>query len=309
MIAAGVILAAVGLALGGFNSVRLGSQGFYVDSEPGLWGAKESLSKRFDQFENIDIDVAAYTVRLRKGDAYGMELKSRRARETPYIHAADGILTVRESKEDMRRRKGFLEGLLSVWPFGVVHSDWDDALIEITYPSGARFDAISIEAAAGNVDIVGLDADSLSVVCAAGNLEIENAKLGDLRVNLDLGECEIEDTRADGASVEMNAGSFSTKDFDCGPLRGDFHMGAADVEGTLRGDVDISADVGSVSVRTDLPKSEYRLDLDVSLGSVTVDGRTVSGRNLVDIAADADASASYDFRVRAAMGSVEIDFD
>ena len=80
MIAAGVILAAVGLALGGLNSVHFGAQGFYVDSEPGFWGANESLSKRFDQFENIDIDVAAYTVRLRKGDAYGMELKSRRAR-------------------------------------------------------------------------------------------------------------------------------------------------------------------------------------------------------------------------------------
>jgi hypothetical protein len=306
MIAAGMILSVVGLALGGFKSIRFGTQGFYVDGEAGFWDAKGTVSRSLDRFESINIDVDAYTVTLRKGDAYGITLISGKGRETPYIHEADGILTVRESGES-KRQGGFFESWLSLLPLSIVHSDWADALIEITYPSGARFDEVNLEASAGSVDIVGLDAASLSVACAAGDLEIENAKLGDLSINLNAGMCEIEDTRADSAILKLDAGSFSAQDFECGPLRGDFRLGRVDVEGSLRGNVDISADVGDVSVRTDLPKSEYRLDLGMSLGNVTVDGHTVYEGDRGFSAGD--ASAPYGLRVKAAMGNVRINFD
>jgi hypothetical protein len=310
MIAAGVILSAVGLALGGFKSVRFGSQGFYVsDDARGAWSAPETVSRRLDDFDTIDIDVAAYAITLREGDAYDIKLKNGPERETPYIHAEGGVLTVRENGDALRKRqKGLFASWLSILPFRVIYNDWDDAVIEITYPDGARFADVSIEAAAGDVDVLGLDAASLSVVCAAGNLEIEDSETDKLRVSLNAGKCKIENTRAGEADVEMDAGSLTAQDFDCGALRGSLRMGEVDMEGSLRGDVDISADMGNVSIRTDLPKSKYRVDLDVSLGSVTVDDRTVSGGN-VGIGADRDASAPYSLRVRAAMGNVKIDFD
>ena len=306
MIAAGVILSVVGLALGGFKSVYFGSQGFYVADAPGMWGAQEVVSQRLDKFAGINIDVKAYTVTLQKGDAYGIEVKNRSMREMPYIHVADGVLTVRE-KEDVSRREGFFASWLSFLPLRVVHNDWEDALIEITYPSDARFDAVNIEAAAGNVDVVGLDAESLSVACAAGDLEIEHSKPGKLRVNLIAGRCEIENTRADDTTVELGAGSLSAENFECGGLRGDVRLGQVNVEGSLRGDVDISAGVGDVFIRTDLPKSEYRVDLDVALGNATVDGHTVSGGNAG--IGGGDASAPYSIHVEASMGEAEIDFD
>ncbi|MDR2296576.1 MAG: DUF4097 domain-containing protein, partial [Clostridiales Family XIII bacterium] len=292
MIAAGVILSAVGLALGGFRSVHFGSQGFYVsDDARGAWSAPETVSRRLDDFDTIDIDVTAYAITLREGDAYGIKLKSGPERETPYIHAEDGVLTVRENGDALRQRqKGFFASRLPILPFQVIHNDWDGAVIEITYPDGARLADISVEAAAGDVNVLDLAAASLSVVCAAGNLEIENSEIDKLRVSLNAGKCEIKDTRAGDAEVEMDAGSLKAKDFDCGALRGSLRMGEVDVEGSLRGDVDISADMGDVSVRTDLPKSKYRLDLDVLLGNVTVDGRDFSGGNAgIDKGGDASA--------------------
>jgi hypothetical protein len=84
-------------------------------------------------------------------------------------------------------------------------------------------------------------------------------------------------------------------------------MGEVDVEGSLRGDVDIRAAMGSVLLKTDLPESEYRVDLDVSLGSATVGGRVVSVGPISSIRTDPGA-APHKIYVNAEMGSVVIDF-
>ncbi|MDR2770954.1 MAG: DUF4097 domain-containing protein [Clostridiales Family XIII bacterium] len=308
MIAAGVILSAVGFALGGLRSVHFGSQGFYVDGLPGDLGVSDDFLRDLDGFSDMDIRVGVYTVVLQKGDGYGLRVHGRRFGEAPVVRVEDGLLTLRAGEDSLRAgRSGFFENWLSVFPFGIAYSDWDDVVIEITYPSGARFGDVSIEDSVGSVEIAGLEAASLSVLCSAGSLDIENSALDALRVDLNLGECEIENVRAESAVVAMDAGNFSARDFDCGALNGDFSMGKAEVDGGLLGDVDISTDMGSVFLRTDRPKSEYSVDLNVSLGGATVDGRAVSGVNAGSAIGGADG-APYSIRVEADMGSVEIEF-
>jgi hypothetical protein len=312
MIAAGMILAVVGLAFGGLNSINFGSRGFRIgfEDEYGGFGARRNASHGFyERFTDIDVDVDAYFIELREDDVYSAGIRNDYARKTPVLDVKDGVLSVREtrSRENGANRLFHMNWL---WTLLNGHDDEGDIpTIRITYPKDARLSDVNIEAAAGKVEIDGLEAASLSVDCSAGSLEIDETDVRDLSVTMSAGECRIEDVRAEIAVFDMNAGSFSAKGFDCGALTGDFHMGDADVRGRLRGDVDISADMGNVSLETDLPKSDYIIDVNVSLGAVTVDGRNVSGFNAgIGQGSGRPDSANYKLRVSAGMGNVEIDF-
>jgi hypothetical protein len=311
MIAAGVILSAVGFSFGGLNSVGFDSQGFrvYFEDGGGFRGARGAASRGlYERFEGIDVDVDAYFIELREDDAYSVVIRNGYVRENPAFNIKDGVLTVRDTAR--ARERGLLR-FLNVDVLRVFDGYGEDDIptIVISYPANARLSDVNIEAAAGKVEIDGLEAASLSVDCSAGSLEIDETDVRELSVTMSAGECKIEDVRAESAVVGMNAGSFSAKGFDCGALTGNFNMGDADVKGRLHGDVDISADMGNVSLETDLPKSDYIIDVNVSLGAVTVDGRNVSGLNagIGELSGRSD-SANYKLRVSAGMGNVEIDF-
>jgi hypothetical protein len=319
MIAAGVILSVAGFAFGGFRSVQFGSGGLYIEEGEGGWrGAGIISSRTFDDIEvngidSIDIEVDMYSVTLREGDEdeYEIEVQNLYAREMPIGRVRDGVLTIRENRDATARAgEGDLFGN-GVWRL-LQHirnaNDVDDIpRIEITYPRGARFDSVSVDDAAGSVEIRGLSAASLSVDCAAGSLNIREAATDDLSVKMSMGECEIRDVRAGKAVVEMDAGSFFAREFDCGALDGTLRMGDIDVEGSLHGDVNISADAGSVSLRTDLPESEYSVDLNVEMGGVTVGKRDVSDGISANFQASPD-TARYRIHIEANMGDVELDF-
>jgi hypothetical protein len=306
MIAAGVILSVVGLAFGGFRSVHFDSRGFYVEDWAGGSDAKD-ISQRFDGFDDIDVDVGVYAIVMREADVYSVDVRrSLYARETPEVRVEDGVLTVHG--DAARRGWG---GLLRLLPFSVMgfgFDDLDDApTIVITYPRDAHFGAVNVKSAASSVDIENIEANSVSVDSGAGSLDIEEAEADALRVKLNAGTCEIENARVGEAIFNLDAGSLSARDFDCGNLDGTFNLGSVDVKGRLRGDVNITADMGDVSVETDLPKSEYRVELDVGLGSATVDGREASG--ILAGAQYGNSDSAYSIRVKAKMGSVEIDFE
>jgi hypothetical protein len=309
MIAAGMILSAIGLAFGGLNSINFGSRGFRISFETGPGGAREDASQGlYERFTDIDVDVDAYFIELREDDAYSVTIRNAYARELPVFDIEDGVLSVRDTA---RAREGGEHWLLRgnwLWALLNGHDDEGDIpTLRITYPKEARLGDVNIEAAAGKAEISGLEAESLSVDCSAGSLEIDETDVRDLSVTMSAGECKIEDVRAESAVVGMNAGSFSAKGFDCGALTGNFNMGDADVKGRLRGDVDISADMGSVRLDTILPESNYQVYLNVALGSATVGGRKISGGG-IDSRFGGSDSAPYTIRVKAGMGNVEIDF-
>jgi hypothetical protein len=312
MIVAGVILAIAGLAFGGFRSVHVGPGGFFTAWRPGE-SEVENISESFDSFDGVEVDVEVCTVILREAEAYEVKVRNLYAntRERPEIRVVDGVLTVRGEDDDPEfGRRGFLSRMALFFPY-IGSDDWGEApTVEISYPRGARFGEVRVESEAGSVDIKNLEAASLSVESDAGSLKIEKAAVGELRVSLSAGECEIKNTSADSAAVAMEAGRFSARGFDCGALDGDFNMGEVDVEGSLRGEVDIRSTMGSVLLKTDLPESEYRVDLDVSLGSATVGGRVVSGGPISSISTGSDdpAAAPHKIYVNAAMGSVVINF-
>jgi hypothetical protein len=307
MIAAGVILCAVGLAFGGLRSVHFGPRGFYIDGSTDGSGDGD-ISRRVDDFDDVDIDVGAYAIVLREADAYGIEVRSLYTRETPEVRVEDGVLTVYGDRDASRR--GW-RGVFDILPFAISGEGFDDLdeapTIVISYPRGARFGDVNVKSAAAGVDIEDIRARVLSVDCTAGRLDIEDAEADALRVSLNAGACEIENARVGEAVFDLDAGSLSARDFDCGNLDGSFHLGGVDVRGSLRGDVNITADMGDVSIETDLPKKDYRVELDVGLGSATVDGREASG--VLAGAQYGDSDSAYTIRVKANMGSVEIDFD
>ncbi|MDR1247228.1 MAG: DUF4097 family beta strand repeat-containing protein [Clostridiales Family XIII bacterium] len=311
MIAAGMILSVIGFAFGGLNSVSFGSRGFrvYFEDERGFPGALRDVSQGlYERFTSIDVDVDAYFIELREDDDYSVVIRNEYVRETLAFDIKDDVLTVRDTARS--RERGIRRFLSVDWLRIFNGYDEDDIpTIVITYPANARLSNVDIEAAAGKVEVDGLEAASLSVDCSAGSLEIDETSVQDLSVTMSAGECRIDDVRAESAVFDMDAGSFSAKGFDCGELTGDFRMGNVDVSGRLRGNVDISANMGSVSLKTDLPEWDYRVDLNVALGAVSVGGRSVSGLNAgMTQGSGRPDSENYTLRIRADMGNVDIAF-
>jgi hypothetical protein len=310
MVAAGVILAVVGVAFGGLNSVHFGPRGFYIGYDD-LPDGRADFFRAFDAFDGIDVEADAYFITLREGDAYGVKVRNAWTNAgEPEIGVEDGVLRINAdygARRDRDARRGARIVNWLIKNFGGLGGPGEAPLIEITYPEDARLGGVVIDADAGNVTVSGLAAAALSVECDAGGLSIKETDARELRVDMNAGECRIDDTRAETAVVSMDAGSFSASGFDCGALTGNFNVGSVYVEGRLRGDVDISASMGDVRLKTDLPESDYDVDLDVSLGVASVNGREIGKADARGFGGP--GPAPYKLRVKTDMGGVDVEFD
>ncbi|MDR3295350.1 MAG: DUF4097 domain-containing protein [Clostridiales Family XIII bacterium] len=292
LLVAGAALAAVGFVMGGMKSVQLGPGGFYIADEAN----RLDVSKDFQTFDALDVEVSACEIVLKEGDGYHVEIRNMGARP-PVVSLEDGVLTIRETP-----------GLFSWTLPGNGSFGWwmaDAPHIEIGYPEGASLGAVKLAASASDIRIKNLRADTLKVFCGAGSLKAESMAVSGLTVDMSAGNCDLSDVSAGRAELSLSMGDLRARRFVCDALEGHMDAGSTDIEGTLRGSTRISASMGDVTLKTGLPESEYSYDLDVSMGNVAVNGNRLSnGGRLSDWNADAPNRIEVD----ASMGSVSVEF-
>lgn len=119
--------------------------------------------------------------------------------------------------------------------------------------------------------------DSVEIEIGAGTLDVERLEAKDLKLNLGAGKTAIDELIAtrraeiDGGAgvVEIRGGELHDLDLDLG-------AGKAELRARVVGNGRVTAGVGKTELTLIGREEDYRLRIDKGIGSVTLDGRSLS---------------------------------
>lgn len=102
----------------------------------------------------------------------------------------------------------------------------------------------------------------------------EEAELEDLTVYADLSDVELDGIAVQTAELTLDLGSLTGRGVTVSrSVDVEADLGDVELSGNLRGETVVNASLGSVSLNLEGAESEYRYDLSVDLGKLTVNGK------------------------------------
>jgi len=210
------------------------------------------IDKGFSEIE-IDVDIADLTFEY--GDKYCVEYDYKDY-NPPKVNVDGNTLQISEKA-------------------GVKNFNTTDADCSITIiiPKGTVLEDISIKLDCGNIEFSDLQCEDLTISADLGNVELSNITCKDLSVDADCGNIEFDNSTMDKvtASADMGAITFTKVTFTDGDMTAD--MGAIEVSGDFNS-LKANCDLGAIEIETDKNVNDIDLDLNASLGSITVNGKT-----------------------------------
>lgn len=163
-------------------------------------------------------------------------------------------------------------GVLTVRQKHKAGVSYTDAMLTLYVPEGAYFGFADITTAAGRLTADGLRGETLDLKLGAGAV--------------DIGYLEA----AREADIEGGAGAITVSDGSLMNLELEMGVGELNLTAALLGECDLSFGVGESNVTLLGNKEDYSLEVEKGLGTVTVDGETVSrfktvgsGQRIVEI--------------------------
>lgn len=249
-------------------------------------GATSATIEDIQSLTTLDINVSIADVSVQKGEDFSVELTWQDERTRLYSEVNDGVLTVWDEDEE----------------YDFMGIDVKGGTVIITCPAGTLFDSVYIDSDLGTIELSGCSADSLTV-------------------SADLGSVHLADVTAETAELDLSMGELSAARFVVnGLLTIENHMGSVELKGTFH-DMDLTADMGAITVKTSLPKSEYTWDLSTDMGGIELNGSAYSGgggRVTDEINGGSfstgmgnrvsGGNGGYSLSAHSSMGSVSVDF-
>lgn len=249
-------------------------------------------SCEFDQKEirRIDLDVHLINLTVQSGDVLRVEWKCN-GMLSPVIREENGVLKIRQNDVDGLRVKLGIGDDFDLEDLG--------ANLILTVPEGYMLDEFDADVECGNLMISGVQSRNTEIGADFGSILLGNGSYGKTVIEADCGNVELVRLTAEKTALQADFGrisvlesSFDTLDAsaDCGQvlctgitadgvvLEAD--MGSIDISGDFNA-LKAECSLGSISVLTDKPEEEVRLDLSADLGNVTVNGKARS-RNTCD---------------------------
>ncbi len=164
------------------------------------------------------------------------------------------------------------DGILKIADEAKSNSDYSDAMLTLYVPNGTVFDKVDITTVAAKMTVGTLSANSLELKLGAGDVRIES-----LNASSD-------------ADIEGGVGQITIAGGTLNDLTLEMAMGELNLTAALLGESDLEFGVGASNVTLIGNKDDYKVDIEKGLGSITVDGKTVtdfdsigSGQNHIEI--------------------------
>lgn len=323
LIAIGTIMAIIGLVCGGTFNVVGGLNGFKI------YESKDSVNEKsiLDEFTDINLDIGSGDIEIVKGDKYAIEVTYNKEMEDLSFNVADNKLTVK-SKQDR----------FIFFNVGAITSESE---VKIYVPSNVELNTLivnnksgslsynniniknsDINCDFGNVYIDGVSGEKINIKAKSGKVDIANIKTKELFASVDFGNFSGQNIETVNFEGDLKSGSLSLNKFtsnnaiinsDFGEVYGNNLLtnglnikaksGKIDVSGELKGQNTLDSDFGDIKVKTSLPKSEYRFNVNMDFGSSVIDGNKTSGdyKSILE-------PASNEFDVKCKSGNLSIDF-
>ena len=147
-----------------------------------------------------------------------------------------------------------------------------DAMLTLYVPNGTVFDEVDITTGAAKMTVGTLSANSLELKLGAGDVRIDSLNASsDVDIEGGVGQITIASGTLNDLTLEMG-------------------MGELNLTVAVLGDSDLKFGVGESNVTLIGCKDDYKVDIEKGLGSITVDGKTVTeydssgnGQNHIEI--------------------------
>lgn len=293
----GLVLAALGLIMGGKTSLSVGWKGVHVPS-----GKTETLSVDEQlEFDELVIDVSTADVTVTQGDRFSLRAEYRGGTKPSYS-LSGGVLRI---EDDGARGIQFSLGFFTY-----------SNRVEVTLPKGTLVRA-DIRSQVGDMKLSALSCSTLAVNTGTGEIALRGVTCDEITGDAGVGDVILESVNAKRVGMHAGTGSITGKrlafedgEFDCGVGDGELndissgklylHSGTGSVyaKGELRGESRLTSGVGDVEVKTSLPRSDYRVDADAGLGDV----------NLTPEGDQGSQNAPHTLIMESGVGSVSAEF-
>ena len=164
------------------------------------------------------------------------------------------------------------DGVLTIVDEAKKNYNNSDAMLTLYVPNGTVFDEVDITPGAAKMTVGTLSADSLELKLGAGDVRIESLNASsDVDIEGGVGQITIAGGTLNDLTLEMG-------------------MGELNLTAAVLGDSDLKFGVGESNVTLIGSKDDYKVDIEKGLGSITVDGKTVTdygssgnGQNHIEI--------------------------
>lgn len=233
---------------------NIGGFGMHLVSKSSAEYTDYDFSK--EKFSSIEVDVDATDLDISYGDTY-MVSSNIPEKYQPVIKVNEGKLKIQNKKFKQN--------------FNSIKSLEDECNIEIIVPKGTKLDNVEIDVDAGDIDIKDIEGKKLEISADAGDIDVANINFEVTTISADAGSITAEDSNIGKLTIEADLGGIDIKntDFTYGKLAAD--MGDITIDGSFE-ELDAYCDLGSIDITTPDPDRD-KMNLDISLGSITVNGK------------------------------------
>ncbi len=163
-------------------------------------------------------------------------------------------------------------GVLTIVDEAKSHSNYSNAILILYVPDGTVFDHVEIETGAAKMTADTLSADSMELKLGAGDVRFESLNASS--------EVDIE---GGAGQITIVSGTLNNLSLELG-------IGELNLVAEVVGDSDLEFGVGESNLTFIGSKDDYKIDIEKGLGSITIDGKTVTdhgdsgnGRNYIEI--------------------------
>lgn len=287
----GVILCVVGYLLGGETSINLGRTGPYVvDDTPKELVLTEPLA-----FKKLELNTSKADILIEQGDQFRLEALHVDGSTPKYELAGDTLRYYDTGTIDQTLR--FNIGYLSKSNHVTITLPRDIVLdsIDVTSSLGnvivkeISTPSLTLHASMGDTRLMGTFEDKTNVIANNGDVILDGRFAGDTNIETGMGDLDMRGSFEGNTRVISSHGDVtlngSSQDFIyfrtgmgdlqlVGTLQGKTEIfagsGSVTLEGEIGGETQIEGSMGSVHVKTTLPRESYLIDAKAGFGDLRI---------------------------------------
>lgn len=239
----GVILAAIGLAMGGFDVIRNGvsfswTEGFVYDNEDLLI----EISPSEHEIENLRIDVSTAEITVSYADVEKVVIEAEGVRKN----------LLKAQVNPTTKTLDITYQLNTFIVFGGPSAD-----ITVTLPKGMKFNNADLHLGVGDAQIKDITASSLTIDSGVGDTILSGGS-------------------ADVVKVDSGVGDIFFNNFKSKTFGADTGVGTLQYDGEIDSNISLSTGVGSITMNIRGNAADYSYAVDKGVGEVTLNGSPLS---------------------------------
>ena len=184
------------------------------------------------------------------------------------VEEKDGILRIKDKKQS--------------------NADYTNACLTLHIPVDASFDRVNITTGAGRLTVDCLNTDRLRLELGAGEVNITNL--------VSKNSAEI---YGGAGQITISGGALNNLDMEMG-------AGQLNLSSALTGECEFDFGVGETNISVIGEKESYSLDIEKGIGTITVDGKSISG---FEVDSGDDSETGNSIEINGGIGSINLKFE